>query len=126
MNREQERAPDGDGDWVCASPLPIAEIEFPFRFRAAAEIIVIHRTKHGFRAVDKGCPHQGVSWMLGDLIMDESMIKCPLHAYTYRLSDGKGVNCPGFRIKVFDVKEADGRLFVRVPNPSSTPAPHHS
>jgi nitrite reductase/ring-hydroxylating ferredoxin subunit len=113
---KQAPVSNGEGVWTAASSLPVSDLKFPLRAKVGTETIVIHRTKHGFRAMDKGCPHQGASWMLGDLIMDESMVKCPLHAYTFRLSDGKGVNCPGFRMKVFDVKETEGRLYVRVPD----------
>jgi hypothetical protein len=35
------------------------------------------------------------------------------HSYLFRLSDGKAVNCPGYRLRVFDVKEENGALFVR-------------
>jgi nitrite reductase/ring-hydroxylating ferredoxin subunit len=118
VNLEQLQISDSDAVWVVASPLPVAELKFPLLTKVGAVAVVIHRTKLGFRAVDRACPHQGASWTQGELIMNESMIKCALHAFTFRLSDGKGVNCPGFRIKVFDVKETDGRLLVRVPSPS--------
>jgi nitrite reductase/ring-hydroxylating ferredoxin subunit len=41
------------------------------------------------------------------------MIRCAQHNYTFKLSDGKGVNCPGFKIKVYEVKREDGALFAR-------------
>jgi nitrite reductase/ring-hydroxylating ferredoxin subunit len=110
-----EQAHSADAEWAIASPVPIGDLKFPLRVKIGDETIVIHRTKAGFRAVDRGCPHQGASWTQGDLIMNESMIKCPLHAFTFRLSDGKGVNCPGVRIKVCDVRETDGLLYVRIP-----------
>jgi nitrite reductase/ring-hydroxylating ferredoxin subunit len=113
LNREQ--AHSVDAEWAIASTVPIDDLKFPLRVKIGDETIVIHRTKAGFRGMDRSCPHQGASWTQGDLIMDESMIKCPLHAFTFRLSDGKGVNCPGFRIKVFDVRDTDGLLYVRVP-----------
>jgi nitrite reductase/ring-hydroxylating ferredoxin subunit len=112
---KSEQADVIDVDWSIASPVPVDDLKFPLRVKVGDETIVIHQTRAGFRAVDKGCPHQGASWTQGDLIMDESMIKCPLHAFTFRLSDGKGVNCPGFRIKVFDVRETDRLLYVRIP-----------
>jgi nitrite reductase/ring-hydroxylating ferredoxin subunit len=113
---DQVKLADVEGAWVAASSSPVSDLKFPLRAKIGAETIVIHKTKHGFRAMDKSCPHQGASWMLGDLLRDETMIKCPLHAYAFRLSDGKGVNCPGFRMKIFDVKEIDGCLYVRAPN----------
>ena len=41
------------------------------------------------------------------------MVSCPLHFFTVKLSDGKGVNCPGFRLKVYEIKEENGMLFGR-------------
>ena len=116
MSCDQVKLADVEGVWVAASSSPVDDLKFPLRARIGAETIVIHKTKHGFRAMDKSCPHQGASWVLGDLLRDETMIKCPLHAYAFRLSDGKGVNCPGFQMKIFDAKEIDGRLYVRVPD----------
>jgi len=47
------------------------------------------------------------------ILGDGAMLRCSQHIYTFRLSDGKGVNCPGFRIKVYEVKQENGALFAR-------------
>jgi nitrite reductase/ring-hydroxylating ferredoxin subunit len=52
------------------------------------------------------------------LMGNSTMIRCAQHNYTFRLADGKGVNCPGFRIKVFDVKSEDGALYARALPPA--------
>ena len=44
------------------------------------------------------------------------MVRCPLHVFTFKLSDGKGVNCPGFKLTVYEIKEEDGKFFGRVAN----------
>jgi nitrite reductase/ring-hydroxylating ferredoxin subunit len=31
----------------------------------------------------------------------------------FRLSDGRAVNCPGYRLRVYDVKQENGALFAR-------------
>jgi nitrite reductase/ring-hydroxylating ferredoxin subunit len=41
------------------------------------------------------------------------MIRCRWHNYVFRLNDGKAVNCPGFRLKVFEVKREGGALMAR-------------
>ena len=48
--------------------------------------------------------------MNAQLTADDTMVRCPLHVFTFRLSDGKGVNCPGFRLKVYEIKEENGAL----------------
>lgn len=42
-----------------------------------------------------------------------TMLRCSQHIYTFRLSDGKGVNCPGYRIKIYEVKQENDALFAR-------------
>jgi nitrite reductase/ring-hydroxylating ferredoxin subunit len=51
--------------------------------------------------------------MNAELTANDTMVRCPLHVFTFRLSDGKGVNCPGFRIKIYEVKEENGALYGR-------------
>jgi len=41
------------------------------------------------------------------------MIRCRWHNYVFRLTDGKAVNCPGYRLKVFEVKRQDKALLAR-------------
>jgi nitrite reductase/ring-hydroxylating ferredoxin subunit len=46
------------------------------------------------------------------------MLRCAYHNYTFKLANGSGVNCPGFRISVYQIKEEDGGLFAQ-PVPAS-------
>jgi len=41
------------------------------------------------------------------------MIRCRWHNYVFRLADGKGINCPGYKLRVFDVKLENGALYAR-------------
>ena len=41
------------------------------------------------------------------------MIRCRWHNYAFRLADGKGINCPGYKLRVFDVKLENGALYAR-------------
>ena len=54
--------------------------------------------------------------MNAELIANETMVRCPLHVFTFKLSDGKGVNCLGFRIKVYEIKEENGKFYGRCVN----------
>jgi nitrite reductase/ring-hydroxylating ferredoxin subunit len=40
------------------------------------------------------------------------MVRCTAHNYTFKLDTGRGVNCPGYAISVYDVVERDGALFA--------------
>ena len=88
-------------------------VKFPARASLEGEGIVILRTKTGFRGVQRSCPHMQATMMNAELTANDTMVRCPLHVFTFKLSDGKGVNCPGFRLKVYEIKEEDGVLFGR-------------
>ena len=87
--------------------------KFPVRANLAGEGIVILRTNTGFRGVQRSCPHLQGTMMNAELVANDTMVRCPLHVFTFKLSDGKGVNCPGFRLKVYEIKEENGVFFGR-------------
>jgi nitrite reductase/ring-hydroxylating ferredoxin subunit len=87
--------------------------KFPLRARVGGEGILIFRTRDGLRGVQRSCPHLRASLMDADLVSNDTMLRCRNHAFTFRLSDGQGVNCPGFSIKVYDVKREAGALYAR-------------
>lgn len=98
--REVERVdPDGDA--------------FPARTRIDGEDVLIFRVADGYRATQRTCPHQHASLADGVLVGNGAMLRCALHGYTYKLADGKGVNCPGFRIRVYDVTRDGECLLIR-------------
>ena len=86
---------------------------FPARARVDGEGILIFRTRTGFRGVQRACPHLNSTLMDADLVGNDTMIRCRQHVFTFRLSDGRGVNCPGFSVRVFEVKEEAGTLYAR-------------
>jgi nitrite reductase/ring-hydroxylating ferredoxin subunit len=90
--------------------------KYPTRASIEGEGIVIFKTKSGFRGVQRTCPHMQATMMNAELVANDSMVRCPLHVFTFKLSDGKGVNCPGFKVTVYEIKEEDGKFFGRVAN----------
>ena len=90
--------------------------KFPARANLDGQGIVVLRTKKGFRGVQRSCPHLQGTMMNAELIANDTMVRCPLHVFTFKLSDGKGVNCPGFRLKVYEIKEENGMFFGRSVN----------
>ena len=86
---------------------------FPARAKLDGEGILVFRTPAGFRGVERTCPHLKSTLIDAGLVANGTMIRCAQHAYTFRLADGKGVNCPGFRLRVFEVEPADGGLVAR-------------
>jgi nitrite reductase/ring-hydroxylating ferredoxin subunit len=88
---------------------------FPARAKVADEGIVIFRNGGGYFGVQRACPHQGGSMLDAVLQGNGTLLRCPRHNYVFRTANGNPVNCPGFRLQIFEVKEEDGGLFVRRP-----------
>jgi nitrite reductase/ring-hydroxylating ferredoxin subunit len=75
--------------------------------------IYVFKTADGLRGVERHCPHEGALLAKATLLGGGRMLKCPLHNFVFRLSDGVAVNCPGYRLRVFEVREEVGQLFAR-------------
>lgn len=103
-------------DWHDLDGLDPAAATFPARAKVAGERILVFRVGDGFRGVDAFCPHMHQSLIDARIVGNGTMLRCMHHIYTFRVSDGNGVNCPGFRLKVYEIKQEDGRLFARPAN----------
>jgi nitrite reductase/ring-hydroxylating ferredoxin subunit len=109
----QKAAEMTERPWHVLTGLRPDSTNYPARANLGGEGIVVFRTKSGFRGFQRSCPHMQATMMKAELTANETMIRCSLHAFTFKLSDGKGVNCPGFRLKVYEIKEENGVLFGR-------------
>ena len=83
--------------WQILAGLRTDGTNYPARASLEGEGIVIFRTKSGFRGVQRSCPHMQATMMNAELTANDTMVRCRLHVFTFKLSDGKGVNCPGFQ-----------------------------
>jgi nitrite reductase/ring-hydroxylating ferredoxin subunit len=103
-----------ESPWHPLAGVDPATAAFPLRARCGSDLILVLRIGAGFRGVARVCPHQAAP--LHDAILQggDTMLRCRRHNYVFRLSDGKGINCPGYRLRVFDVKLENGALFARV------------
>jgi len=99
--------------WQKLDGLDAVSGKFPAPARVDGDGILIFRTKIGFRGVQRLCPHLKFSLHDADLVSNDTMIRCKQHVFTFRLADGRGVNCPGFSVSVFEVKNEDGTLYAR-------------
>ena len=87
--------------------------QFPARARFGDEGILIFDTSFGLRGVQRTCPHLNSSLIDAKIVANGTRLRCSAHIYTYRLSDGKGINCPGVRLRVYEVKRENGALLAR-------------
>jgi nitrite reductase/ring-hydroxylating ferredoxin subunit len=102
--------------WHPLSGLRTDNSKYPARASLEGEGIIIFKTKTGYRGVQRTCPHMQATMLNAELTANDTMVRCPLHVFTFKLSDGKGVNCPGFKVKVYEVKEEEGKFFGRLAN----------
>jgi nitrite reductase/ring-hydroxylating ferredoxin subunit len=102
--------------WQQLGGLSADNTKYPARASVEGVGIVIFKTRSGFRGVQRACPHMQATMMNAELIANDSMVRCPLHVFTFKLSDGKGVNCPGFKLMIYEIKEENGKFFGRVAN----------
>jgi nitrite reductase/ring-hydroxylating ferredoxin subunit len=86
---------------------------FPKRAKCGDEWIIVSRTATGLHGTERACPHQQATMMEAAEMGGGAMLRCPRHNYVFRLSDGRGVNCPGYRLIVYQIREDAGALFAR-------------
>jgi nitrite reductase (NADH) small subunit len=75
--------------------------------------VAIFRTERGLAAIDAACPHRGGP--LGDGIVAERCVTCPLHGLRIDLETGEVVG-GGSRVAVHEAIDLDGELWVRLAN----------
>lgn len=108
-----EAQPAAAPDWQVLDGIDPDTAQFPALSRIGENRVLVLRIGDGFRAVERSCPHQQRSLHDAFLQGGNTMIRCRWHNYVFRLSDGKAVNCPGFRLKVFEVRREGGALLAR-------------
>jgi nitrite reductase/ring-hydroxylating ferredoxin subunit len=102
-----------EAPWQRLEGIDIENGRFPLRARVDGESILIFRTRTGYRGVQRSCPHLAATLMDAELVANDTMLRCRQHVFTFRLADGRGVNCPGFSVRVFEVKQESGALYAR-------------
>ena len=105
--------------WMVVEGVDPEGAAFPVRAQLGREGIVVFRVADGYRAVQRSCPHQNTDFSRGLIVGDGAMLRCGLHAYTFKLSDGSGVNCPGYKIDVYEVTQDGDRLMARRVDPGA-------
>lgn len=100
-------------DWQVLEGVDPDGAQFPALSRVGEHRILVLRIGDGFRGVERSCPHQQRSLHDAFLQGGNTMIRCRWHNYVFRLSDGKAVNCPGYRLKVFEVRREGDVLLAR-------------
>jgi nitrite reductase/ring-hydroxylating ferredoxin subunit len=105
--------PSVSADWQVLEGLDPDTAEFPAQSRVGDARILVLRIGEGFRGIERSCPHQQRSLHDAFLQAGDTMLRCRWHNYVFRLRDGKGINCPGYKLKVFEIKRHNNMLLAR-------------
>ncbi|XP_033126205.1 uncharacterized protein HI_0077-like [Anneissia japonica] len=75
-------------------------------------MVVFHKEKNKFYAMDATCPHEGGPLDLGDIedVDGHPCIVCPWHDFDFRLDNGKSTS--GLQQPTYDVQVTDGNVYV--------------
>lgn len=106
-------AGDADSDWQPLSGIDSDSATFPVRAKLGPEWIIVFRTAGGLRGTQRACPHQQASMLDALAMSGGTMLRCPRHNFIFRFTDGRGVNCPGFELAVYEIREDAGVLYGR-------------
>jgi len=106
--------------WQRLEGVDAAVAAFPARAKLGGEGILIFQTKLGLRGVERSCPHLKATLIDAAIVGNGTMLRCAQHNFTFKFADGKGVNCAGHRLRVFEIKAEDGALFGRPVAPASS------
>jgi nitrite reductase/ring-hydroxylating ferredoxin subunit len=74
--------------------------------------VLLSRLDDGVHAVHATCLHRGVS--LGDGSVDGGVVTCSAHFWSFDLRTGVCTQIPDQGLRVFNVKEEEGMLYVEV------------
>lgn len=77
-----------------------------------AKVILWREASGEIKAYSRLCPHVGVD--LADGWHDKDVVHCPGHGMRFSWRDG-GSKCKSFRLRMFEVEERDGKVFLTHP-----------
>lgn len=79
----------------------------------AGEHVAIYNTPEGFFATHAMCTHEDES--LGDGLVMDGVIECPLHQGRFCVRTGKALSAPAtVDLKTYESKIENGRVFIRI------------
>lgn len=100
-------------NWIAVAAAGDLKDESAIEVVRADQIVAIFRHRGQLRALDGMCAHQGGP--LAEGMLADGCITCPWHGWQYELSSGiQTVNRQPLQ-RVYDVRERDGQIEIRLP-----------
>src|SRR6058998_1637899 len=79
---------------------------------AGGQQIALFNCGGTFYAIDNTCLHRGGP--LGEGMLEETMVTCPWHAWTYDVTTGVNTIDPNVRVKTYPVKVEGPNVYVGI------------
>jgi nitrite reductase/ring-hydroxylating ferredoxin subunit len=89
---------------------------------AGDRIVALANVAGSFHAIDGLCPHQGGP--LGTGMLCNGVLTCPWHGWQFDVTTGRHLSSATVRQTVFDVREREGVVEVRIPAAAEPPGPN--
>jgi nitrite reductase (NADH) small subunit len=107
-----ETTPAGDPTWIRVVDLNECPDSSVFSVRVQEKDVAIFRNGNSYIAMDRWCPH--LQGDLGAGCIIGKAVKCPLHGFMFSVDTGRGLNCPGFNVNLYQVRVDENILSVRM------------
>ena len=83
-------------------------------FQVQEKIVGVFNCQGEFLAIDDICPHAGAS--LSAAHLEGETVSCPWHAWRFNLRDGTWCDNRRLKVDAYEVRVADGRILIGIPN----------
>jgi nitrite reductase [NAD(P)H] small subunit len=74
--------------------------------------VALFRRGEAVQALESECPHRGASLAFGDV--RDGVVHCPLHAWPFRLADGRCLEFPGVAVATYRASVEGGEVFLEL------------
>lgn len=101
-----------ESGWTAVLDLKQTPFSKTLAMQVEGEDLIIFRCGDGYVAMDRWCPH-----LRSDLVFGRvtgNAMKCTLHGFMFSAESGRGLNCPGFNVRVHELRVEDGVISVRL------------
>lgn len=79
---------------------------------ANGKILALFRQNGQFFAIDNACLHRGGP--LGEGMLEETTVTCPLHGWQYDISSGSSLTVPGQKVQSYKVSVQGSDVMVEI------------
>ena len=81
--------------------------------QAGHRVIAVFRLGDDFFAVNNACPHKGASLCDGEIVIQDKVVRCPWHHWSWQLGDGKLESDPRQRLRTYEVAVEGDEVILR-------------